>query len=364
MGLSKTTSGEGVRIVREVEKLVNKALELRGAPQTAGAVAAGISSLGGLDKPSKPDLRLVATAPEFDRAIDDRGAALKDYLSALRPQHWLKNLLVFVPLLAAHSLLAPVLLARTFVEFAAFCCFASSGYLVNDLCDLQADRRHPQKRSRPFASGRLPLAYALTTAPALAVVGFVLAGLLSAVSLAVVLLYFALSLGYSLTLKRMVLLDVLVLAALYTARIVAGAAAISNWPSVWLLAFSMFLFISLAFIKRYAELMVMRTIAGDHATARGYELSDAELLASKGTASAYAAVLVLALYIASGTLNTPFSRHQLIWLVCPLLLYWVGYLWLIAHRGRMHHDPLVFALRDRTSRVLIILMLVTVLSAL
>jgi len=365
MGLFKTPPDGGVRIVREVEKFVNKALELRvqTATQTAAAATAGVSSLATLDRPSKPDLRLVATAPEFDRAIDDRGATLKDYLGALRPQHWLKNLLVFVPILAAHRFLEPLLSARTFVDFVAFCCFASSGYLVNDLCDLQADRQHPQKRSRPFASGRLPLAYALTAAPALAIVGFVLAGLLSAVSLAVVLLYFALSLGYSFTLKRVVLLDVLVLAGLYTLRIVAGAAAISNWPSVWLLAFSMFLFISLAFIKRYAELMVMRTTAGDHARARGYELSDAELLASKGTASAYAAVLVLALYIASGTLNTPFSRHQLIWLVCPLLLYWVGYLWLIAHRGRMHHDPLVFALRDRTSRVLIILMLATVLSA-
>jgi 4-hydroxybenzoate polyprenyltransferase len=337
---------------------------IRGAPDTAAAAAASISSLVSVDKPSKPGLRVVARAPDFESAIDARGATLRDYWNALRPQHWLKNLLLFVAILAAHRFIEPVLLARTFVEFVAFCCCASSGYLVNDLCDLQADRLHPQKRLRPFASGRLPLAYGLTAAPALAVLGFVLAGLLSALSLAVVLLYFALTLGYSFTFKRVVLLDVLVLAGLYTLRIVAGAVAVSSWPSVWLLAFSMFLFVSLAFIKRYAELMIMRTTAGDRATARGYELSDAELLASKGTASAYVAVLVLALYIASGTVNAPYSRHQLIWLVCPLLLYWVGYLWLIAHRGKMHHDPLVFALRDRTSRVLILLMLVTVLAGL
>jgi 4-hydroxybenzoate polyprenyltransferase len=336
---------------------------IRGALETAAAAPASIAGLVSVDKPSKPGLRAVARAAESDSAIDDRGATLRDYLNALRPQHWLKNLLVFVAIVAAHRFVEPVLLARTFVEFVAFCCFASSGYLVNDLCDLQADRQHPQKRLRPFASGQLPLAYALTAAPALAVLGLVLAGLLSALSLAAVLLYFALTLGYSFTFKKVVLLDVLILAGLYTLRIVAGAVAISVWPSVWLLAFSMFLFISLAFIKRYAELMIMRTTAGDHARARGYELSDAELLASKGTASAYAAVLVLALYIASGPVNTPFSRHQLIWLVCPLLLYWVGYLWLIAHRGKMHHDPLVFALRDRTSRVLILLMLVTALSA-
>ena len=336
---------------------------IRGTAETAGATAASISSLVNIDKPSKPGLRAVERAPEFESAIDHRGANLRDYLNALRPQHWLKNLLVFVPILAAHRFVEPLLLARTFAEFVAFCCCASSGYLVNDLCDLQADRRHPQKRLRPFASRRLPLAYALAAAPALAVLAFALAGLLSALSLAVVLLYFALTLGYSFAFKRVALLDVLILAGLYTLRILSGAVAISSWPSVWLLAFSMFLFISLAFIKRYAELMIMRTTAGDHATARGYELSDAELLASKGTASAYAAVLVLALYIASGTVNVPYSRHLLVWLVCPLLLYWVGYLWLIAHRGKMHHDPLVFALRDRTSRVLILLMLVTVLLA-
>ena len=335
---------------------------MQAAPERVAAVWI-VRGLLSVDKPSAPELRTVATVPEFGSTSEDRGATLRDYLVALRPQHWLKNLLVFVAILAVHRFLEPALLARTFVEFVAFCCFASSGYLVNDLCDLKADRQHPQKRLRPFASGRLPLAYALTAAPGLAVVGSVLAGMLSALSLAVVLLYFALTLGYSFTFKKVPLLDVMVLASLYTLRIVAGAAAISSWPSVWLLAFSTFLFISLAFIKRYAELTIMRATAGDQATARGYILSDAELLASKGTASGYVAVLVLALYIAGRTLNAPYSRHQLLWLVCPLLLYWVGYLWLIAHRGKMHHDPLVFALRDATSRVLILLMLVTALLA-
>jgi 4-hydroxybenzoate polyprenyltransferase len=336
---------------------------IRAAPETAAAVAVSISSLVRFDRPSTPALRAVAKAAELESGNDDRDATFGDYLTALRPQHWLKNLLVFAAIPAAHRFLEPALLTRTFVEFVAFCCFASSGYLVNDLCDLRADRQHPQKRLRPFASGRLPPAYAVTAAPALAVLGGVLAALLSPLSLGVVLLYFALTLGYSLTFKKVVLLDVMVLASLYTLRIAAGAAAISSWPSVWLLTFSMFLFISLAFIKRYAELTIMQAAAGDQARARGYELADAELLASKGTASGYVAVLVLALYIAGGTLNAPYSRHQLIWLVCPLLLYWVGYLWLIAHRGKMHHDPLVFALRDGTSRVLILLMLVTALLA-
>ena len=311
---------------------------LRAAPEPAAARVASIFSPVRFDRPATPVLHAVARA---DSVIHDADATLRDYLHALRPQHWLKNLLVFAALLATHRFAEPALLARTFVEFVAFCCFASSGYLVNDLCDLQADREHPQKRLRPFASGRLPLAYALTAAPALAVLGSVLAGLLSALSLGVVLLYFALTLGYSFTFKKVVLLDVMVLASLHTLRIVAGAAAISSGQSLWLVTFSMFLFISLAYIKRYAELTIMRATVGDQATARGYQLADAELLASKGTASGYVAVLVLALYIASVTPSVEYSRHQLIWLVCPLLLYWVGYLWLIAHRGKMHHDPVV-----------------------
>jgi len=308
-------------------------------------------------------LRAVAKTADYESAFTDRGPSLGEYLRALRPEHWLKNLLVFVPIFAAHLFLTPVLLAKTLVAFVAFCCCASGGYLINDLLDLQADRRHPQKRLRPFASGRLPLGYALLMAPALVVLGSVLAGMLSGLLLGVLLLYFGLSLAYSLELKRVALLDILVLASLYTLRIVAGAVAIASWPSVWLLGFSMFLFTSLAFVKRYAELVIMRGVEGDHATARGYELSDAELLASKGTASGYAAVVVLALYIASGAVKALYSRHVLIWLICPLLLYWLGYLWLIAHRGKMYHDPLVFALRDRTSRILVMIMMAVVLLA-
>jgi 4-hydroxybenzoate polyprenyltransferase/phosphoserine phosphatase len=307
-------------------------------------------------------LRAVGKTAEYDSTFADRGASLREYLGALRPEHWLKNLLVFVPLFTAH-LFSPVPLARTLVAFVAFCCCASAGYLINDFLDLQADRRHPQKRLRPFASGRLPLAYALLTAPALVVVGSVLAAMLSGLFLGVLLCYFALSLAYSIDLKRVALLDILVLASLYTLRIVGGAAAIASSLSVWLLGFSMFLFTSLAFVKRYAELVIMRDIEGDHATARGYELSDAELLASKGTASGYAAVVVLALYITSGAAKALYSRHLLIWAVCPLLLYWLGYLWLIAHRGKMFHDPLVFALRDHTSRILVLLMMAAVLLA-
>jgi len=305
----------------------------------------------------------VVKVAQFESRFEERSASLGEYITALRPQQWLKNILVFVPLFAAHLFTEPVLFARTIIAFVAFCCCASSGYLINDLCDLPADRHHPSKRLRPFASGRLPLAYGLVMAPALVVLGGLLAWLLSWVAVGFLLLYLTLTVAYSLRLKKVVLLDVFLLATFYTLRIIAGGIAAAVPLSVWLLAFSMFLFLSLAFIKRYAELVIMRSVDGDRAKARSYELSDAELLAFKGTASGYAAVLVLSLYIASGSVKVLYSTHQVLWLVCPLLLYWIGYLWLVAHRGKMYHDPLIFAVRDRTSRILILLMLAAALIA-
>jgi len=313
-----------------------------------------------------PDPRLkraVAKFALFESLFQERGPTVREYLSALRPQQWLKNVLIFIPLFAAHLFTDPLLVVRTVVAFMAFCCCASSGYLINDLCDLSADRHHPSKRLRPFASGRLPLVYGLAIAPALLVVGCLLSWLLSWWSVGFLLLYFTLTIAYSLRLKKVVLLDVFLLATFYTLRIIAGGLAAAVPLSVWLLAFSMFLFLSLAFVKRYAELVIMRSVDGDRAKARSYELSDAELLAFKGTASGYAAVLVLSLYIASGQIKLLYATHQVLWLVCPLLLYWIGYVWFVAHRGLMHHDPLVFAVRDRTSRILILLMLAAVLIA-
>ena len=313
--------------------------------------------------PNRQLVRAVAKVTEVQSVFEDRRATLAEYFNALRPQHWLKNLLVFVPLFAAHRYFETALLARTLLAFMALCCCASSGYLFNDLVDLSADRHHPTKRLRPFASGRLPISYALAMGPALVVLGCVLAVLASRLLVGFVLLYFVLTLTYSLYLKKVVLLDVIVLSGLYALRIMTGGAAVAIWPSEWLLAFSNFLFLSLALVKRYGELVIMRSVDGDHARTRSYEIGDAELLASKGTASGYIAVLVLALYIRSSTARALYGRHELIWFLCPLLLYWVGYIWLVAHRGRMHEEPLVFALRDRTSLILIVLMLCTALLA-
>jgi 4-hydroxybenzoate polyprenyltransferase/phosphoserine phosphatase len=299
-----------------------------------------------------------------DRVFIDNKERVAERWRALRPRHWLKNLLVFVPVFAAHRFDDVALLERSLIAFVAFGCCASSGYLLNDLIDLETDRRHPTKRSRPFAAGLLPLTWALAMIPALLTGACVLAALISPALLGIVLAYFAMSAAYSLHIKKIVVLDVLFLAGLYTVRIMAGSAAAGLWLSHWLLAFSIFLFFSLALVKRYSELVVMRRVAGDAAKARGYELSDGELLAAMGTASGYLAVLVLALYISSDQAGILYGRRELLWFLCPLLLYWVSYVWLMAHRGQMQDDPVVFATGNRTSRILILLLFVAALLAL
>ncbi|HEV2583219.1 MAG TPA: UbiA family prenyltransferase [Ktedonobacteraceae bacterium] len=308
----------------------------------------------------------VASVAQVDRIFifEDPGKRRVDYLKPLRPQHWLKNLLIFVPLLAAHRFEEIALSGKALLAFLAFGCVASAGYLINDLLDLQADRHHPGKRFRSFASGDLPLSYGLAMIPALVGLGYLIGMLVSPLFLYVLLIYLALSLTFSLHVKKVAVLDVILLAGLYTMRIMAGCAAIAIWPSHWLLAFSIFLFFSLALVKRYGELVIMRTIDGDGAKARGYELSDGELLAAMGTASGYLAVLVLALYISSNTAQVLYGRYELIWFLCPLLLYWISHLWLTAHRGRMPDDPVVFAISDRVSRILMLLMLATTVLAL
>jgi 4-hydroxybenzoate polyprenyltransferase len=300
----------------------------------------------------------VARVAPVDRIFEARRKGLADYLKPLRPHHWLKNLLVFVPLLAAHRFGEIPLAGKTLLAFVAFGCLASGGYLLNDLLDLPSDRQHPHKRLRPFASGDLSISYALGMIPALVGLGCVIGTLVSTPFLAVAATYLGLSATYSLYARKMVLLDVMVLAGLYVLRMIAGSAAVAIWPSPWLLALSTFLFFSLALVKRYSELAL------NHVKARGYEPGDQELLASMGVASGYVAILVLALYINTATAHSLYRRYGLLWFLCPLLLYWISHIWLRAHRGRMPDDPVVFATNDWTSRILILLMAAAVAFAL
>ncbi len=304
-----------------------------------------------------------ARVAEVERVLNGRGSLLRPWFQALRLHHWLKNLLVFVPLVMAHRYNEVDLLSKAFLAFLAFGLCASSVYLINDLADLPADRHHPRKRMRPFAAGELSLLWGLASAPLLLGLSILVARFLPLPFLGMLLLYFFLNLGYSFTMKRVVLLDVIVLAGLYTMRIMAGSASIAIWPSPWLLAFSTFLFLSLALVKRYAELVMVHGASGENAQVRGYQVIDKELLASLGGGSGYVAVLVLAMYISSGAAEILYTRHEFIWLLCPLLLYWISYVWLIAHRDRMDDDPLVFMVRDRVSQIVILLAAVIVLFA-
>jgi len=299
--------------------------------------------------------RRAARVMEVERVFDDRGGRIMAYLRAWRPQQWLKNLLVFVPLVMVHRYKELDLLVRALLAFVAFGLCASSVYIINDLVDLPSDRHYPRKRQRPFAAGDLALLSGLASAPLLFGLSLLVSLFLPRPFLGMLLLYFFLNLGYSFTLKRIVLLDVIILAGLYSMRIMAGAASVDIWPSSWLLAFSTFLFFSLALVKRYAELVTMRQVSGESARVRGYRVIDMELLASLGGGSGYVAVLVLAIYISSGVAERLYTRHTFLWFLCPLLLYWISYVWLIAHRGGMHDDPLVFTVRNQVSQIVMIL---------
>lgn len=270
----------------------------------------------------------------------------QQWLKALRPHQWLKNLLIFTPLLAAHRFLDGAAWQAALLAFAAFSLCASAMYLVNDLLDLKSDRQHPRKRHRPFAAGSLSLAKGMLAAPALIGASLVLATELPGRFTLFLLLYGCSTLLYSFLLKRMAMLDVVTLAGLYTLRIIAGAAAIGTPLSFWFLAFSMFLFLGLAMAKRYTELLVMHENGHTHALGRAYVVADLPLIQALGGASSYLAVLVLALYIHSDEGSSMYREQEALWLLCPLLLLWVSRIWMKAHRGLMNDDPLIFAASD------------------
>jgi 4-hydroxybenzoate polyprenyltransferase len=297
------------------------------------------------------------------RAFPSEAGTLRASIRALRPHQWTKNALLLVPLLAAHRASDVGMLYQTLLATVAFCLCASSVYVINDLLDLEADRAHPRKSKRPFASGDLPIATGLVLAPGLLVVAGALALLLPDKFLLTFATYFVLTLAYSLALKGRVLVDALVLAGLYTLRIIAGSAAAQVALSFWLLLFSVFLFLSLAFVKRFAELDALRRRQGLRAVGRGYHVEDLPLLQSLGTASGYLSVLVLALYINSPDIQGLYHRPKLIWMLCVLMLYWISRVWFEAQRGAMNEDPVVFALKDRISLGIGLLAAVTVFLA-
>jgi 4-hydroxybenzoate polyprenyltransferase/phosphoserine phosphatase len=312
------------------------------------------------------------------RTFDERVSPLKAWFKAIRIHQWAKNVLLFVPLLLAHNF-APGLIAGSVLGFFSFCLGASATYIVNDLLDLEADRQHPRKRRRPFASGDLSV---------LAGVVVIVLFLLAAIALALLVppvvaalspeftlvkplhfllwlgIYLVTTLAYSLRLKRSVLVDVIVLSGLYTIRIVAGTAATGISPSTWLGGFSIFFFLSLAFVKRFAELESLRERGGVSAGGRGYHITDIEQLRSFGTASGYASVVVLTLYISNLDAAQLYHHTRRLWLLVPVLLLWISRLWLLASRGQLNEDPVVYAITDKRSLLLGLVVVAIVLSAL
>lgn len=305
----------------------------------AGGVLVGRTLLAGPPVPP-----VIVTWP-----VSDGG--WRTWLRALRWYQWVKNLLVLLPVATSHRLLDGAVVSAATVGLVVFSLMASGNYLLNDLWDLPADRRHPTKRLRPLASGRMPVPVAL---------GLMTGLWLSAASLTAVWVpragwpwvagYFVLANWYSLRLKQLLLVDVMVLAGLYTLRILAGGAVTGIPLSEWLVAFSLFLFTSLAFVKRFTELK--RTAeAGNALRGRAYEAQDLDIVRVAGPVSGYAAILVMALYINSPAMRTLYSSPHYLWMVCPLLTYWITRIWFLANRGELDDDPIVFALKDPPSYV-------------
>jgi 4-hydroxybenzoate polyprenyltransferase len=274
-------------------------------------------------------------------------------LEGMRPYQWLKNILVFVPFMEARRLGEAGHLIKATAIFIAFNFCASAIYLINDLKDAQADRLHPHKRKRPIASGRLPPSVAMALVPLLLGAGLWIAGSVDLRVAAVLLFYAVLMVTYSMSLKAVALLDALVLAGGYALRIAAGSVAVDNRPAPQLLAFFVFVFFSLAMVKRYAELSLLRCAGVATAPARGYGTKDSELVLVLGGSSGMLSVLVLALFLNGEKLGQSYAHSAAGWGAAVLLLYWISNMWLIAHRGKMTDDPLVFAVKDRVSQMLI-----------
>lgn len=299
-----------------------------------------------------------------ERIFTNNHAGPMQYFKALRPHHWLKNLLLFTVLFVSHQWHDLLLVAKTFGAFVAFCMCASGAYIFNDLTDLPEDRLHNRKRLRPFAAGTASIKIGVLLAVVLPPVSIAISFFINLKFTSILCVYYVFTLLYSSWFKRIVLVDIFVLAGLYTLRIIAGGAVVNIVPSFWLLAFSIFLFLSLAMVKRFSELIQNRSEYQKYITGRGYQIDDLETLNSFGTASGYMSIVVLSFYINSPEVLVHYSNPRAIWLLCPTILYWITRIWLISRRGRMHDDPIVFAIKDRTSLFIGVACLVIILLAL
>lgn len=303
-----------------------------------------------------PGRRVAARARALgntDKVFARRAALPHALLRSLRLHQWVKNILVFAPLVAAHLWSDPAKVLSAVMMFFAFSLTASAVYQINDIADLDHDRAHARKRKRPIASGDLPIFNAIVAATCLLAGGLALGWLVSGGAFLLLIVYLAVTSAYSLALKAIAAIDVVVLACLYTIRILAGAEAVDVVASYWLLAFAMLLFLSLAILKRCAELAAKAASSADaqeRPAGRGYRVQDLASLTSLGTALSAGAVVILTLYINEGIAARHYEHPALLWLLCPLMVFWMARMWLVTGRGQMHDDPIVFAARDRASQ--------------
>lgn len=278
---------------------------------------------------------------------------LKTYLKMLRVHQWLKNLLVFAPAVLAHQVLNSRVMFESLLGFIAFCAAASAIYIINDIIDLPLDRQHATKRNRPFANGALSIPFGLAVSAGLMTIAGVICLFLPPLFALVIGLYAVTTTAYSFAIKRMLLVDVLCLAGLYTLRIIGGKAAATLPLSFWLIAFSMFFFLSLALVKRYVELQTSKVSERDRIAGRGYRPEDQAIVGQAGIASAFTAALVLSLYIQSQEVIGYYSSPWLIWPLVPIVLYITVRIWVLAYRREMHDDPVVFIATDWRSQLFV-----------
>ena len=307
---------------------------------------------------------MVGQLTNVEREFPRERTGFRDWIKALRVYQWIKNLLVFVPLLTSFGFFDPTKVIDACYAFMAFSLAASATYLLNDIWDINSDRMHPRKRFRPFASARIPIQLAVIAAFILTVVSLMIAATFLPKGFLISLLaYIAITSVYSWFLKTYVLADVLILSLLYTLRILAGSLALGVSTSSWLMAFSVFLFFGLAMIKRCTELVSLEDTGQTETRGRNYLVADLVVLWPLGIVASLNAVVVFGLYINSPETQARYNSPQLLWLVGVGLIYWVSRLWIKTSRREMHDDPIIFALKDFGSRVTVICMVAVTIAA-
>ena len=308
-----------------------------------------------LVNPSLPVKMKAKKISEVKQIFNFKTGSIKSYIKAIRAYQWVKNILIFVPLITSHSFFSIDTFIQALIAFASFSFVASAGYLINDLLDLNSDRVHPRKRLRPFASGKLSIPTGIILSIILLTGGFYLALKLDSLFWLILLFYSLTSFSYSIYLKRIVLYDVFTLAVLYSTRVFAGGIATNIHLSFWLIAFSTFIFLSLAFVKRYSELLQVKDKGGLANRGRGYLSEDTHLIQTMGVVSGFLSVVVFSLYIDSPDVVKLYSNPKILWATGLLFLFWISRIWMIAARGKMTDDPIIFTIKDWISYLIFLL---------